>query len=169
MTIHLCGLPGSSRRRTGDPLPAWPCSGWGLPSRSDHSLRWCALTAPFHPHLCPVARAIGGLSLLHCPSGRPDLALASILPCGVPTFLDAVKPRRGHPNDSPSLRSVRVSRTGRRRRRCSPPVSAMWWRTVSPRRRQRPQRRAPGRHVRRWMAPRMELGNRGRRSLARRR
>ena len=29
-------------------------------------------------------------SLLHFPSGRPDLALASTLPCGVPTFLDTV-------------------------------------------------------------------------------
>jgi hypothetical protein len=27
-----------------------PCSGWGLPSRSGHPERWCALTAPFHPY-----------------------------------------------------------------------------------------------------------------------
>ncbi len=38
-----------------------PCSGWGLPSRRGRPRRWCALTAPFHPCLCPVARAIGGL------------------------------------------------------------------------------------------------------------
>src|SRR2546426_4767976 len=28
------------------------CSRWGLPSRSRHRDRWCALTAPFHP--CPL-------------------------------------------------------------------------------------------------------------------
>ncbi len=28
----------------------WPCSRWGLPSRSGHPERWCALTAPFHPY-----------------------------------------------------------------------------------------------------------------------
>ncbi len=38
-----------------------PCSGWGLPSHRGRPRRWCALTAPFHPCLCPVARAIGGL------------------------------------------------------------------------------------------------------------
>lgn len=36
------------------------------------------------------------------PSGRPNLAHASTLPCGVPTFLDTIKPCRGHPADSPS-------------------------------------------------------------------
>ena len=28
----------------------WSSSGWGLPSRSSHPDRWCALTAPFHPY-----------------------------------------------------------------------------------------------------------------------
>ena len=36
------------------------------------------------------------------PSGHPDLALASTLPYGVPTFLDTVLPCRGHPTNSPS-------------------------------------------------------------------
>jgi hypothetical protein len=40
------------------------------------------------------------------PSGHPDLALASILLYGVPTFLDRVMPCRGHPANSPSLSSV---------------------------------------------------------------
>ena len=40
--------------RADRPLPVWPCSGWGLPSRPGHPGRWCALTAPFHPHLCPM-------------------------------------------------------------------------------------------------------------------
>ena len=46
-------------------------------------------------------------SLLHCPSGRPDLARASTMLCGVPTFLNAFL-HRSHPNDSPSRGSVRV-------------------------------------------------------------
>ena len=28
----------------------WSSSGWGLPSRSSHLDRWCALTTPFHPY-----------------------------------------------------------------------------------------------------------------------
>ncbi len=34
----------------------WSSSGWGLPSRSSHPDRWCALTAPFHP--CHASAAI---------------------------------------------------------------------------------------------------------------
>lgn len=43
-------------------------------------------------------------SALCCPdpAGHPVLALASTLPYGVPTFLDGVVPRRGHPAGSPS-------------------------------------------------------------------
>ena len=45
--------------------PAWSCSRWGLPSRTGHPVRWCALTAPFHPYLLeePVEKLfpIGGL------------------------------------------------------------------------------------------------------------
>jgi hypothetical protein len=64
VAIHLCGLPGdcSLSRAGGQPMShAWPCSGWGLPSRSSHLDRWCALTAPFHPYLCGPESAIGGL------------------------------------------------------------------------------------------------------------
>ena len=45
--------------RAGRPrtLPAWPCSGWGLPSRRGHPRRWCALTAPFHPYLSEERRS----------------------------------------------------------------------------------------------------------------
>jgi len=60
---------------------------------------------------CPAHRR----SALCCtdPSGRPDLAHASILLCGVPTFLDKVMPCRGHPTNSPSARSVRGNCTNR--------------------------------------------------------
>ena len=49
-------------------VPCWSCSRWGLPSRSGHPERWCALTAPFHPYP-PAARAAGRAvcSLWHCP------------------------------------------------------------------------------------------------------
>src|SRR5215218_2382593 len=50
------------RRADGPSVPpARPCSERGLPSRPDHPGRWCALTAPFHPHLWPVTQPIGGL------------------------------------------------------------------------------------------------------------
>jgi len=43
-------------------------------------------------------------SALCCPepTGHPVLALTSTLPYGAPTFLDVVKPRRGHQASSPS-------------------------------------------------------------------
>ena len=93
VAIHLCGLPGDW---AGRPSPSWPCSEWGLPSRPGHPGRWCALTAPFHPYLCPCGPS-AVCSLWHFPAGRPDWPLASTLPCGVPTFLDMVQPCRGHP------------------------------------------------------------------------
>jgi len=85
-----CRLPGLSSSlpegltdRTdpwrGEPrLPsAWPCSGWGLPCQSSHLDLRCALTAPFHPYLCPADRTIGGvfsvaLSLASRPVGVTD-------------------------------------------------------------------------------------------------
>ena len=69
---------------------AWPCSGWGLPSRPGHPGRWCALTAPFHPYLCGEAPPSAVCSLWHFPAGHPDWPLASTLPCGAPTFLDTI-------------------------------------------------------------------------------
>jgi hypothetical protein len=115
---HLAGVLSSALRRLGghpSVRPTWdvgrathvpvrPCSGWGLPSRPGRPGRWCALAAPFHPCLCLPGEPGGPsavCSLWHCPAGRPDWHLASTLPCGAPTFLDAVpgRPgrRRGHP------------------------------------------------------------------------
>ena len=92
--IRLCDHPSVRPtwecQRAGRPLPVWPCSGWGLPSRPGCPDRWCALTAPFHPHLCPApygAEPSAVCFLWHFPAGRPDWPLASILPCGAPTFL----------------------------------------------------------------------------------
>ena len=78
------------------PLPARPCSGWGLPSRPGHPGRWCALTAPFHPYLCPARRRPSAVcSLWHFPAGHPDWVLPSTLPCGVRTFLGPDPPEGG--------------------------------------------------------------------------
>ncbi len=58
------------------------------------------------PHRFTLACAVAGhRRFAFCctgPSRRRDLALASTLPVGVPTFLDTVMPCRGHPADSPS-------------------------------------------------------------------
>ena len=50
-------------------------------------------------------------SLLHYPLGRPNLALASILPCEVPTFLDPVVAEPRPPVQLPvSIESTTVDR-----------------------------------------------------------
>ena len=41
--------PVRSRLRPGRNGATWPCTPWGLPGRSRHRERRCALTAPFHP------------------------------------------------------------------------------------------------------------------------
>ncbi len=94
-------LPGAvdtlRRRRRGPRLaPAWPCSGWGLPCRSPLPGARCALTAPFHPCLCPCGPS-AVCSLLHCPSPHDARPLAGTLPCGARTFLDR---RNGRPRST---------------------------------------------------------------------
>ena len=74
----------------------WPCSGWGLPSRPGHPGRWCALTAPFHPCLCPIranpGRAIGGLFSVALSVRSPCLAVSQH-----PSLRSPDLPRPGHP------------------------------------------------------------------------
>ena len=41
--------------------PIWSCFGWSLPCHGLLPAARCALTAPFHPYLIPLAWAIGGL------------------------------------------------------------------------------------------------------------
>ncbi len=55
-------------------VPVWRCTGWGLPSRRRHRHRWCALTAPFHPYLRPLA-ASAVFSLLRSSVGFPRLGV----------------------------------------------------------------------------------------------
>jgi len=90
-TIHLgsplpassSGLPADSGgppsnvraaiRRTGP--PSWPCSGWGLPSRTGHPARWWSLTPPFHPYRRGANTVPAVCFLWHCPAGHPGLPL----------------------------------------------------------------------------------------------
>ena len=67
------GPPGGDR--TGRPPPVRPGSRWGLPSHPGHPGCWCALTAPFHPYLCPASRAIGGLLSVALSCGSPRLGV----------------------------------------------------------------------------------------------
>ena len=88
-------LPGSSAGSVGGACS--PCTGRGLTSRPCRQGRWWALTPPFHPYLSRLRRfATGGLFSVPLSVGFRHLSRESVLPCGVRTFLDALR-RRGHP------------------------------------------------------------------------
>jgi len=84
-------------------LPAWPCSGRGLPSRGSHLSRWWALTPPFHPYplrrrglapvLGPSPAVAGGIVSVALSPDRSGWALPTVLPSGGPTFLDRADAR----------------------------------------------------------------------------
>jgi len=84
---------------------AWPCSGWGLPSRPGRPGRWCALTAPFHPCLCRPGAAIGGLFSVALSCGSPRLGVTqhpALWSPDVPRTGHHIRgPVRGRPADSP--------------------------------------------------------------------
>src|SRR3712207_420714 len=61
------------RRTAADRRPSRPCSGWGLPSRTGHPVRWWSLTPPFHPH---QRRAAGGLFSVALSRGSPRVAVS---------------------------------------------------------------------------------------------
>src|SRR3954454_5349346 len=105
VAIHLRGLPGTLG---GPPVPVRPCSGWGLPSRPGHPGRWCALTAPFHPCLCPEGPS-AVCSLWHFPAGHPDWPLASTLALWSP---DLPRPGQTGPRPPGRLAASIVPRTG---------------------------------------------------------
>ncbi len=61
------------RRTAADRRPSRPCSGWGLPSRAGHPVRWWSLTPPFHPHR---RRTAGGLFSVALSRGSPRVAVS---------------------------------------------------------------------------------------------
>ena len=95
VTIHLCGLPEGVQLpgRTGRSSPLLGLAPGGVYRAGDVAVAAGALL----PHrftltcdqLAVKRTSPSAVSLCcTCPSGRPDLAFASTLPCGVPTFLD---------------------------------------------------------------------------------
>ena len=95
VTIHLCGLPEGVQLpgRTGRSSPLLGLAPGGVYRADDVTVVAGALLPHRFTLTCDqlaVKRTDpSAVSLCcTCPSGRPNLALASTLPCGVPTFLD---------------------------------------------------------------------------------
>ena len=92
MAIHLSGLPeGAPEGADEPPIPLLGLAPGGV----DRAARVAPDAGALLPHRFTLTCAVRSpgkpsavCSLLHCPSGHPDLALASTLLCGVPTFLD---------------------------------------------------------------------------------
>ena len=82
--IRSSNLPGDTAGRGIASLfglaPGGVCRAGPLPDSR------CALTAPFHPCLCPEGPS-AVCSLLHFPSARAAQALPGTVPCGARTFL----------------------------------------------------------------------------------
>ncbi len=105
-------------------VPSRPCSGWGLPSRTGHPVRWWSLTPPFHPH---QRRAAGGLFSVALSRGSPRVAVGdhpALWSPDVPRRRGLPR-RRDRPADSSvvpaSLRTFDGSgRSPRRRRHATP-------------------------------------------------
>lgn len=105
VTIPLCDLPEGCLSAGEQPSFCLVLlqMGFTKPHKSLYVLVRSYRTVSALPVVCEHPSAV--YSLLHFPSGRPNLALASILLCEAPTFLSTFL-CRGHPNDSPSHLSV---------------------------------------------------------------
>ena len=94
VAIHLSGLPGGAPGGADGPpillLDLAPDGGCQPPGSPRTLVRSYRTVAPL-----PVTSANRGpsavCSLLPCPAGHPALTLVSVVPCGVPTFLDTVR------------------------------------------------------------------------------
>ena len=104
--------------RTGRPLPAWPCSGWGLPSRAGHPAAGELL--PHRFTLTSASAASRGRRSVLCGTfrGSPRLGVTQHPALWSPDFPRPRDRARGRPADSsgPSI-GPRLSRTGRGRGR----------------------------------------------------
>ena len=70
--------------------PIRSCSGWSLPCHGLLPAARCALTAPFHPYLIPLARAIGGLLSVALVVGFPPRRY--LAPCPMEPGLSSPPP-----------------------------------------------------------------------------
>jgi hypothetical protein len=133
VAIHLSGPPGDALRgeRAGTHVPGSALLPMGVASRPGRPGRWCALTAPFHPCLCGVAPAIGGLlsvarsarspppgSRQHRALWSPDLPRRTHEGCAAATRPahrhDQSGPSRTRPARSIAIRRVPLRWRGRR-------------------------------------------------------
>src|SRR3954452_23962708 len=97
VTIPLGSYPGPRRAASAGPVRLAPDGVW-LAVTSPR--RWWALTPPFHPYRGRLRRSVrGGVLSVPLSVGFRRLAHASVLPCGVRTFLE---PPGGGPR-SPGL------------------------------------------------------------------
>ena len=102
-----------TRAGSPQPCPVWPCSGWGLPSRSGHPVRWWSLTPPFHPY--PLwANQRGGLFSVALACGLPRVGVTHH-----PALRSPDVPREKHEKRFTRGRlanpSIPILRAGRRR------------------------------------------------------
>jgi hypothetical protein len=95
MIIHLgprllgasSSLPAGFGRAILKRLSIWPCSGWGLPCQPCH--QDCG---ELLPRLFTFSRQRRVVCFLwHFPSGYPESALPTTLPCGARTFLSSLR------------------------------------------------------------------------------
>jgi len=91
--LRLTGAGGTARVTPLAPYLVLHPVGFSMPALSPGPR--CALTAPFHPYLIPLARAIGGsfsVALSRTRVAADGWLLATTVPCGVRTFLPALLP-----------------------------------------------------------------------------
>src|SRR6476619_2914582 len=89
VTIPLGSYPGPRRAASAGPVRLAPDGVWRAAASPR---RWWALTPPFHPYLGRLRRSVrGGVLSVPLSVGFRRLAHASVLPCGVRTFLDGAE------------------------------------------------------------------------------
>src|SRR3954447_8294121 len=95
-------------------VPAWPCTGWGLPGRrvTAPPVRSYRTISPLPATGSAAARRLGGVFLWHFPAGFPGSDFPTTPPFGVRTFLEgrfSLRPPRllDQPFNGRAARSIR--------------------------------------------------------------